>query len=99
MAQIIWSEPALIDLENVAEYVALSNPQAASSLVKKVMEKQESLELFPASGKIPNEISELGYREVVVPPCRFFYCEDMEIVYIVHVCREERDLRKFMATN
>lgn len=39
MAQIIWSEPALIDLENVAEYVALSNPQAASSLVKKVMEK------------------------------------------------------------
>lgn len=99
MAQIIWSEPALIDLEDVAEYIALSNPQAASRLVKKVMEKVERLELFPASGKISNEISELGYREVVVPPCRVFYREDTEIVYIVHVCREERDLRKFMAIN
>lgn len=99
MAQIMWSEPALIDLEDVAEYIALSNPQAASSLIKKVMEKVERLELFPASGKIPNEISEFGYREVVVPPCRVFYREDAEIVYIVHVCREERDLRKFMASN
>lgn len=99
MAQIIWSEPALIDLENIAEYIALSNPRAASDLVQKVMEKIDRLELFPKSGKVPSEISGLGYREVVISPCRVFYREDGDIVYIVHVCREERDLRKFMASN
>lgn len=97
MAQIIWSEPALINLEDIAEYIALSNPQAASALVQKILEKIERLELFPKSGKIPAEIAEFGYREVVVHPCRIFYREDADIVYIVHVCRAERDLRKFMA--
>ena len=98
MAQIIWSEPALLDLDAVAEYIALSNPVAVRALVQKVMEKIERLELFPKSGKIPNEIAEFGYREVVVPPCRIVYREDTDIVYIVHVCREERDMRKFMAS-
>lgn len=99
MAQIIWSEPALTDLDDIAEYIALSNPQAASALVQRVMETVERLELFPKSGKIPSEISELGYREVVVSPCRVFYREEAEIIYIVHVYREERDIRKFMAAN
>lgn len=98
MAQIVWSEPALLDLDDLAEYIALSNPAAARALVQKVMEKIERLELFPKSGKIPHEIAKLGYREVVVPPCRIFYREDIDIIYIVHVFREERDIRKFMAS-
>jgi toxin ParE1/3/4 len=97
MAQIIWTEPALFDLEGIAEYIALSNPIAAAELVVKIVEKVERLESFPKSGKVPAEIPELGYREVVVPPCRIFYREESKLVYIIHVCREERDVRKFMA--
>jgi len=33
MAQIIWSEPALLDLNDIAEYIALDKPDAASHLV------------------------------------------------------------------
>jgi toxin ParE1/3/4 len=99
MAQVIWSEPALTDLDDIAEYIALSNPQAACALVQRVMETVERLELFPKSGKIASEISELGYREVVASPCRVFYREEAEIIYIIHVYREERDVRKFMAGN
>lgn len=33
MAQIIWAEPVLIDLNKFAEYVVLSNPIATSHLV------------------------------------------------------------------
>ena len=97
MAQIIWSEPALLDLNDIAEYIALSNPQAAKALVQKIMGKIERLELFPKSGKTPSEIPDLGYREIVVSPCRIFYREEAEFVYIIHVYRAERDLRKFMA--
>ena len=96
MAQIIWAEPALLDLDDIAEYIALSNPHAASNLVSEVFSKVERLEQFPKSGKSSLEIPELNYREVVIPPCRVFYRLEQDLVYIVHVCRDERDLRKFL---
>ena len=36
MAQIIWTEPALNDLDTIADYIALDDPQAARNLVRKV---------------------------------------------------------------
>ena len=53
MAQIIWTEPALLDLNNIAEYIALDKPSAASHLVQKVFSKTERLEKFPESGRKP----------------------------------------------
>jgi len=96
MAQIIWTEPALDDLNDIAEYIAVSNLYAAKQLVEKVFSKVQRLEQFPDSGRIPEEISNLNYREVVVNPCRIFYKVDSDSVYILHVLRQERDLRKFL---
>lgn len=97
MAQIIWADTAITDLENIADYIALSNPTAAKALVQSLLNKIERLERFPLSGKIPTEIPELEYREIVAPPCRVFYRLADDTVFIVHICREERDLRKFLA--
>lgn len=55
MAEIIWTNPALDDLNDIAEYIALSNLQSAKKLVSKIFEKVERLELFPESGK--NQLS------------------------------------------
>ncbi|MEP7729418.1 type II toxin-antitoxin system RelE/ParE family toxin [Marinomonas primoryensis] len=96
MAQIIWTEPALNNLNDIAEYIAVSNPYAARQLVESVFSKVQRLEQFPDSGRIPEEISTLYYREVVVNPCRVFYKVDNDSVYILHLLRQERDLRKFL---
>lgn len=96
MAEIIWTEPAVNDLNEIAEYIALSNPIAAEELVLDLVSKLERLEQFPKSGKTAQEIPELNYREVVAPPCRIFYRLDKTSVYIMYICREERDLRKFL---
>jgi toxin ParE1/3/4 len=96
MAEIIWTNPALEDLNDIAEYIALSNLQSAKRLVAKIFDKVERLEAFPESGKKPIELTNLNYREVVVNPCRIFYKIDNEKVYILHVMRQERDLRKFL---
>lgn len=96
MAEIIWTEPALLNLNDIAEYIALNNPTAAANLVYTVFSKIERLEQFPKSGKPPVEIPELNYREVVIPPCRVFYRIEKNAVYIVYICREERSLRKFL---
>lgn len=98
MAEVVWTDPALSDLNDIAEYIALENMVAAKLLVQSVFEKVERLELFPESGRIPAELAHLSYREVVASPCRVFYKKEQDKVYILYVMREERDLRKFMLT-
>lgn len=99
MAEVIWTEPALQELDAIAEYIALDNPAAASDLVRAVFDKTERLENFPNSGRIPPELPDSVYREVVVPPCRIFYREDEQRVLVLFVMREERMLRAFMLEN
>ncbi|SES36509.1 Plasmid stabilization system protein ParE [Vreelandella subterranea] len=96
MAEVVWTEPALQELDAIAEYIALDNPAAASELVQEVFDKTERLENFPQSGRVPHELPNSVYREVVVPPCRIFYREDEKRVLVIYVMREERQLRAYM---
>lgn len=96
MAEVIWAEPALQQLDAIAEYIALDNPVAASRLVAEVLDKTERLASFPQSGRIPPELPNSVYREVVAPPCRIFYRDDEQRVLILFVMREERQLRAYM---
>ena len=96
MAEVIWTEPALQDLDAIAEYIALDNPTAASQLVERIFAGTERLADFPQSGRAPPELPNSVYREVVVPPCRVFYREDERRIFILHVMREERQLRAYM---
>ncbi len=99
MAEVIWTEPAVQELDPIAEYIALDNPVAASDLVKEIFDKLERLENFPKSGRVPQELPDSVYREVVIPPCRIFYREDEQRVFILYVMCEERQLRVFMLGN
>lgn len=96
MAEVIWTDPALDQLEEIAEYIALDKPGAASGLVKKSFSAVERLELFPESGHGPSELSDSIYRELYVRPCRVFYRKEEDVVFVVHVMREERQLRRFL---
>lgn len=99
MAEVIWAEPALQELNAIAEYIALDNPTAASRLVEEVFNKTDQLEGFPRSGRIAPELTNSVYREVVVPPCRIFYREDEGRVLVIYVMREERQFRAYMLEN
>lgn len=96
MAEVIWTEPALQELDAIAEYIALDDPAAASLLVKTVLDKTKRLQDFPRSGRIPPELPNSVYREIVVPPCRIFYRLDDTQVFLLFVLREERLLRTYM---
>lgn len=99
MAEVIWTEPALQELDAIAEYIALDNPVAAKQLVHNVFDKSDRLADFPQSGRIPPELPDSVYRQLVVPPCRIFYRKDERQVFILHIMREERQLRTFMLEN
>lgn len=96
MAQIIWTEPALLDLDAIAEYIALDKPSAASQLVKQIFLTTDHLEQFPESGRKPPEFKKSRYREIIVDPCRIFYRIEKDKIYILYVMRSERQLRKYL---
>ena len=96
MAQVIWTEPALQDLNEIAEYIALDKISAANKLVQKVFTTTERLEKFPKSGRKPPELESSRYLELTVNPCRIFYRLEKEKVYILYVMRSERMLRNYL---
>lgn len=93
MAEIVWTEPALSDLEAVADYIALENPSAAVALVTRIFDHVEQLSRHPDSGSWPQELGRSRYRQVVEPPCRIFYRHQHDKVYFLHLMRQERLLR------
>ena len=56
MAHVIWAEPALHDLDAIADYIALDDPNAATRLVSKVFVKVDQLKSFPETGTLPGEL-------------------------------------------
>jgi toxin ParE1/3/4 len=94
MAQIIWTKPALAELDAIADYIALDKPKAAHRLVRRVFSLVEQLGRFPASGSRVPELTKSVYRQLVVNPCRIFYRHEEDRVFITCVMRVERLFRK-----
>ena len=99
MAQIIWTEPALNDLNEIAEYIALDKAHAAETLVRSVFRTVQRLKDFPESGKKPEELPETESRGVIAGPCRIFYRVHQESVCILYIMRGEKELRRFILSD
>jgi toxin ParE1/3/4 len=87
MAQVIWAEPALNDLDAIADYIALDDPAAARELVQRVFGHVDQLTIHPDSGSKPRELRGVRYRQIVEPPCRIFYRREGETVYVLRNAR------------
>ena len=94
MAELIWTEPALQDLDAIGDYIAIDKPEAAKQFVQRVFQHVEQLISHPESGSKPKELRGSRYRQLVEPPCRVFYRYDGERVYILYVMRGEMRLRR-----
>lgn len=73
MAELIWTEPALADLDAIADYIAVDKREAARELVQRVFQHVAQLARHPGSGSKPRELRGSRYRQIVEPPCRVFY--------------------------
>ncbi len=99
MVELIWSEPALQDLDAIADYIALDKPEAARNFVARVFEKVDALRRFPRLGSCPPELPGMPYRQLVIPPCRVFYRTEQKKVLVLHVMRGEQLLRPGLFEN
>jgi toxin ParE1/3/4 len=93
VARIIWTESALQDLDQIADYISLDKPKAANRFVQRVFQRVEQLAFHPKTGSIPNELNGTPYRQLVIPPVRIFYREQDDTVFIIYIMRGERFFR------
>ncbi|MDR7927471.1 type II toxin-antitoxin system RelE/ParE family toxin [Acidithiobacillus thiooxidans] len=99
MVEIIWTDPALSDLDAIADFIALENPAAAATLIRRIFSHIEQLQDFPESGSYLPELGPSRYRQIIEPPCRIFYRYHCNTIFILHVMRSERILRESLLTS
>jgi plasmid stabilization system protein ParE len=92
-SSLIWTAPALDDLDDIAAFVALDSADGAATLIERALAAVERLRRFPASGRWVPELTSRTYREVIVAPLRIFYRREGTSVLIVHVMRGEQRLQ------
>ena len=71
--QVVWSNPALADLQEIVTYIARDDPIAAERVGTAILDHVETLRTFPLIGPIYPRGSHGSRREIVCGNYRIFY--------------------------
>jgi plasmid stabilization system protein ParE len=93
MAKVIWTEPALAQLELIIGYIALDKPEAARAVAGRIFDVTDHIGRFVRMGKPIHGFPHKNYRQAWIKPCWLYYRLDKDAVYILHVRRAEKLFR------
>jgi addiction module RelE/StbE family toxin len=94
MAQIIWTEMAQYDLQDIYDYISKDSELYALRLIDKIVERTEILIDHPKTGRVVPEFRNNQIREVIEGNYRIvYYLEKEEEVKIVRVFHGARLLK------
>ena len=82
---ILFTPSARLQFLEAIAHIRRDNPAAASDFRDRAENRLSRLKEFPESGRLLPEFPDLPFREVIVPPYRFFYRVKDETVWIVAV--------------
>ena len=94
MAEVIWAQAAVEDVERIVAYIELQNAAAAAGLRRRIYDHTLQLEQNPLSGPVIPEMRRFSrrYRQLVEPPCRIFYRVTVDRAFILNVIRGEMQI-------
>ncbi len=90
MTRIVWTAPAVADLEGIRSYIARDSEVYADAMVDRIIEAVGRLDRFPLSGRSVPELDEESVREVIVKPYRVIYeliGETVRVLTVLHSAR------------
>jgi toxin ParE1/3/4 len=91
---IVWSEPAVDDLEAAVEFIAKDSDAYARSLAQLAVDAAESLRRFPNRGHRLPDPKLARFRELIIGSYRLVYLVERKRVLIVAVLHGHRALRR-----
>ena len=83
--KIVFTPSARDQFLRALAYIRRDKPSAAVSFLHKAEKALSRLQDSPESGRTLPEFPDSHYREVIVPPYRFFYRVKKNIVWIVAI--------------
>jgi len=89
--RIIWSRPAVANLEAIHDYISRDAPGRADRFVQRLIAAAEPLADFPKMGRLVPE-GDGRQREIALDPYRIIYRIEDDEIYIVTVVHSARDL-------
>lgn len=87
------SPGALADLEDIEEYIARDDPEAAERWIRKILEKIQRAGESPRAGRIVPELADKSIREVLLKTYRIVYRIEVSRILVVAVFEGHRQLR------
>jgi toxin ParE1/3/4 len=99
--EVILTEHALLDLDDIARYVVLHDtPERAEYVARRLEKAFSSLATLPNRGNHPSELLAMGnrsFREVHFKPYRIVYrVLDREVLVLI-IADGRRDMRALLA--
>jgi len=84
--QVVWTDPALERVDEIANYIARDDPAAAVQWTLELFDVVERLAEFPESGRVVPELGARAVRELIFGGYRVFYrvSSAVEVLSIRH---------------
>jgi hypothetical protein len=89
--KLIWTQLAIDDLDDIANFIAKDSEDYAKIFVRKIVEQVERIPNFPLLGRVVPEIQDEQVRERIYQNYRLIYRikdDSIEIVRIFHHGRQ-----------
>jgi addiction module RelE/StbE family toxin len=93
VAQVVWSEQAVQDLEEIYRFIARDSPAAAEITIERIRDATRQLLIFPQSGRAVPEVPTTLVRELIVPPFRVIYRIEGQSVGVITVLHGARQVQ------
>ncbi len=94
--KIIWTDPAVNDLDNIQSYIAQDSERYASIVIERIILATGNIEFFPFMGRMVPEVAETTIREILVHPYRVIYRTKENLIEILTVIHQARDLTNIL---
>jgi len=90
MTRIVWTEPAVSDLDSIHAYISRDTEVYADAVMSEIFDSVYRLAHFPQSGRVVPEMDDACTREVIVGNYRVIYDTTGEAVRILSVIHGAR---------
>lgn len=90
--KVRWTQPALEDLEQTADYIAADSKFYAAAFVRDVREAARSLRRVARRGRVVPELSDPTIRELLLGNYRLLYQLRKDEVLVIALIHGARDL-------
>ena len=90
--KVLWTEPAVNDLEAIRDYIARDSELYAASFIEKILFSVDTLVNLPDIGRKVPEADNPNIRELLIQKYRIVYRIHKDIVQILAVVHGYSDL-------